>query len=385
MANGKLYTVKDVELNKNTFPEAKAFCAAMGEHVTLYEPKDQKTISAMNPFLDTSVWVNAEQAGDTGTTFKYSDGTTVPQSLFHAGEPNMDSEKCLEANYGHIANWGNLDSDGRFNDITCSSSRNLICQKDPVTHVNPDCTDTSSHGKLIYFNVECVVCSKDLHLFSGRYTAFNSQTEMENALDYFCPLSKEKQQAFIDCPQVTFDATKFFSLAKEIDCKGKEDMAEYTSGCDFICQGIKTQGLSNVKAAMESSKNYYKTKIAKLEEENQWQSKVATSLTAIAQICQEYRGQTISDDPTAVEAKFHAKIDETVSLSDAQKTDLKARVSKTIEGVTVYEPTTNNEIEADLMRDIVIEKGKAEGTARTITEALGKQNKVTALAESITA
>ena len=208
---------------------------------------------------------------------------------------------------------------------------------------------------------------------------------MENALDYFCPLSAEKQLEFIACPQVTFDATRFFTLAKEIDCTGKEDMAKYTSGCDFICQGIKAEGLSNVKAAMEASNSYYEAKLATLEEESKLQSQVATSLTAVAALCQEYREQAFTDDPLAVEAKFHAKIDATVGLSDAQKTELKNQVSVTIKQATVFEVVTNNEVEADLMRDIIIAKGKAEGTASTMTEVIGKQNKIKALGQSVKA
>lgn len=140
MANSKLYTIEDAGLNKKTFSDAKALCSSMGEHVTLYEPRDLDTIEAVGRAqLKTSVWVNAEQAGATGTTFQFSDGTTVPSSLFNDDEPNSTNEQCAEANKG-----------AKLNDITCSETRNVVCQKEIVTENNPDCTDTSSHGKILH-------------------------------------------------------------------------------------------------------------------------------------------------------------------------------------------------------------------------------------------
>ena len=132
-----LYTIPSVGYLKGTFAEAKAMCAAMGEGVTLFEPRDQATLTAINEKMQTRVWVNAEQVGNSDD-FQFSDGTTIPANsdFWKDNEPNNSNEKCVV-----------LTPQGQWNDVNCDAQINVLCQKEAVTHVNPDCTDTSSHGK----------------------------------------------------------------------------------------------------------------------------------------------------------------------------------------------------------------------------------------------
>ena len=95
-------------------------------------------------------------------------------------------------------------------------------------------------------------------LLSGQFTEFTAdQTMMENALDYFCGLSEGRKQEFINCPQVSLEAENFFSLAKAVSCETKDDLLEYISGCNFVCQGIKAQAFENVKSSEEASETFY--------------------------------------------------------------------------------------------------------------------------------
>ena len=119
-ANAKLYTIPDVDLHKKTFAEAKALCSSMGDGVTLFEPKDQATLTAINEKMKTKVWVNVQQVGNSNT-FQYSDGTSISSdsSFWKDGEPSSLDEKCVI-----------LTPEGKWNDVSCDDTRNVLCQKE---------------------------------------------------------------------------------------------------------------------------------------------------------------------------------------------------------------------------------------------------------------
>ena len=50
-------------------------------------------------------------------------------------------------------------------------------------------------------------------LLSGQFTEFTTdQTMMEGVLDYFCGLSEERKQEFINCPQIQ-EMLRFFLIS----------------------------------------------------------------------------------------------------------------------------------------------------------------------------
>ena len=88
-------------------------------------------------------------------------------------------------------------------------------------------------------------------LLSGQFTEFTTDGGC------LCGLSEGRKQEFINCPQVSGEAENFFSLAKAVSCENKDDLLEYISGCNFVCQGIKAQAFENVKSSEEASETFY--------------------------------------------------------------------------------------------------------------------------------
>ena len=205
---------------------------------------------------------------------------------------------------------------------------------------------------------------------------------MENALEYFCPLSESKQEEFIACPQLSLEAVEYFSLAKAIDCTSKDDMVDYVSNCDLVCLGIKAQVIESFKATEEASDEYYSAEIAKFEEEYDWQTKAAGSLTSLAELCSTAKEEWSSSDPTAFEQKFNDQIDNSVGLSDEEKTELKTYVSgelqKTIDGTSTF-----NEMESDFMKKIVIAESAADSAASSKDGVATQKSSVKQLGSSI--
>ena len=124
LVNSKLYTISHVGkdgMQGKTFTEAQALCAGMGEGVTLYEPRDQETITAIFGKIQTSVWLNVEQVGNSGEFRYISDGTTIPTNsdFWKEDEPNDVNERCA-----------NIIPEGLWNDIPCESKMNVLCQKE---------------------------------------------------------------------------------------------------------------------------------------------------------------------------------------------------------------------------------------------------------------
>ena len=199
---------------------------------------------------------------------------------------------------------------------------------------------------------------------------------MENALTYFCELSKKDQESFIACPQLSTEAVSFFTLANAIDCTSQEDLKEWLNGCDFACQHVKAQGLLDYKATEARAIQYYAAEVEKLEDEYEWQSNLANTLTNLTDSISKAKNTWSYNDPKQVEKNYHKKIDETSSLTQDQKNKLKSYVTNTMEKATVFEPVTFNAIEQDFMKEIVDAKSLAERTKSSINKIKKKEGVV---------
>ena len=218
---------------------------------------------------------------------------------------------------------------------------------------------------------------------AGGHNTFEDHAGMEDALEYFCPLSDTQQEEFIACPQLSLEAVNYFSLAKAIDCTSKEDLAEYTSSCDFVCLGIKAAAIEGYKETEAASDALYDAEIAELDEEINWQTQTAEALTALAEVASEVKETWSASDPDAFQQKFVDKIDSSTTLSEDKKTELKEYVASKMTEATEEGSSTFNEMEADFMTEIATAKSAADSATASKTTATNKKSTVKSLGTSL--
>ena len=207
-------------------------------------------------------------------------------------------------------------------------------------------------------------------LLSGQFTEFTTdQTMMENALDYFCGLTEERKQEFINCPQVSGEAENFFSLAKSVSCEMKDDLLDYISGCNFVCQGIKAQAFVKVKSAEEVSETFYTEEEESCDAEINMYTTTAEIVTQLSDTFAIYKDFQMGNDPEAVKTAFETEIDAKTGLTDDEKTALKLKVGGALDSSFAFDDISYNDIQSSL---------KAEIVSATSAASIASTNKATA-------
>ena len=198
---------------------------------------------------------------------------------------------------------------------------------------------------------------------------------MQNALNYFCTLTEEDKEEFMTCPQVSGDAESFFSLAKAIGCSKKEDLTEYLTGCNFVCQSIKAQAIYNSNAAETASLSYFEDEEEKYDEERVYWEDTATILSELSTGFTEYKETQMGNDPEAVKTAFNAQIDAT-TLTDDEKTTLKNKVASTLDGKTDFDGITYTSIQSSLKAEIVSATASAATATTNKAATTSKKNQL---------
>lgn len=217
-------------------------------------------------------------------------------------------------------------------------------------------------------------------LLSGQFTEFTTdQTMMENALDYFCGLTEERKNEFINCPQVSGEAGNFFSLAKAVSCEKKDDLLEYISGCNFICQGIKAKAFENVKSSEAASETFYTEEEESCDNEIDYYTNTAEIVTQLSDTFATYKETKMGNDPEAVKTAFLAQIDAKTGLTDDEKNVLKAKVASTLDSKTEFDDISYNAIQSSLQATIVSATSTASVASTNKATATTKKKEVKAL------
>ena len=212
-------------------------------------------------------------------------------------------------------------------------------------------------------------------LLSGQFTEFTTdQTMMENALDYFCGLTEERKQEFINCPQVSVEAENFFSLAKAVSCERKDDLLEYISGCNFVCQGIKAQAFVNVKSSEEASETFYTEEEESCDDEINKYTTTAEIMTQLSDTFATYKETQMGNDPEAVKTAFDAQIDAKTGLTEDEKDVLKAKVASTLDSKADFDDQSYNDIQSSLKAEIVSATSAVNVASNNKATATTKKN-----------
>ena len=212
-------------------------------------------------------------------------------------------------------------------------------------------------------------------LLSGQFTEFTTdQTMMENALDYFCGLTEERKEEFINCPQVSVEAENFFSLAKAVGCERKDDLLEYISGCNFVCQGIKAQAFVNVKSSEEASKTFYTEEEESCDDEINKYTTTAEIFTQLSDTFATYKETQMGNDPEAVKTAFDAQIDAKTGLTEDEKDVLKAKVKSTLDSKADFDDQSYNDIQSSLKAEIVSATSAVNVASNNKATATTKKN-----------
>ena len=132
---------------------------------------------------------------------------------------------------------------------------------------------------------------------------------MDEALVYFCDLTEEKKQEFISCPQVSGEAESYFSLAKAVGCK-EGGFADYLSGCNFVCQGIKAQFFENVKSAKQISLDYYAVQGKKHNETKKYYTAIAANVKQLSDTWAANKEANYKKDPEKLKEDLIKQIDD---------------------------------------------------------------------------
>ena len=211
-------------------------------------------------------------------------------------------------------------------------------------------------------------------LLSGQFTEFTTeQTMMEGVLDYFCGLSEERKPEFINCPQIQ-EMLIFFSLAKAVSCETKDDLLEYISGCNFVCQGIKAQAFENVKSSEEASETFFTEEEESCDDEIDKYTTTAEIMTQLSDTFATYKETQMGNDPEAVKAAFETQIDAKTDLTEDEKKVLKAKVASTLDSITDFDDISYNDIQSSLKAEIVSATSAASVASTNKATATTKKN-----------
>ena len=147
--------------------------------------------------------------------------------------------------------------------------------------------------------------------FLGQFENFLvDQSKMDDALVYFCDLTEEKKREFISCPQVSGEAENYFSLAKAVGCNEEGGFANYLSGCNFVCQGIKAQFFENVKSSKQISLDYYTAEEKKFYETEKIYTDSAAAFTQLSDTWAANKEANYKKDPKKLQDDLIKQIDD---------------------------------------------------------------------------
>ncbi|XP_024142983.1 C-type lectin domain family 17, member A [Oryzias melastigma] len=102
---------------------ARKFCRAREADLVVINSNDENTfVSALKK---ESVWIGLSDEASEGT-WKWVDGSSLTLEFWRHGQPDNHDDRYGEENCGHIRNG----FPGQWNDLTCYTSLQFICEKD---------------------------------------------------------------------------------------------------------------------------------------------------------------------------------------------------------------------------------------------------------------
>ena len=94
-----------------------------------------------------------------------------------------------------------------------------------------------------------------------------------------------------------------------MSCETKDDLLEYVSGCNFVCQGIKAQAFENVKSSEEASETFYTNEQESCGNEINKYTTAAEIMTTLIHLQPTRQETQMGNDQEAVKTAFLTQID----------------------------------------------------------------------------